>query len=169
MRFLRLLRVATGGNRTDMTMNQLFGLWGGRPPGGWCMFITSAGPRGNGYTGTREEAESGKDVFHRERAESIRKYGSRADDDCTYDVVMFDPEREPEAAEDVPTEAQARFMREIDITGDFNRAVLGYSQWQSTSRALHDKGWTFYDVTTNKLRLTKAGRTALARAPGLGT
>ena len=155
----------------------LWGVWGGRPPGGWCSFLSthpSADRRpqtalvGYAYVGSRGEAEAGRETLSEE-------YGDRQ---IAYEVVPFDATREPVADEvAVPTPAQAAFLRELIRTGDYNGSVMGALGRQvssTTTNVLHDRGWFFSykpDPTTlhgdfdyfGRALVTPAGRRALAR------
>jgi len=137
-----------------------FGLWGGSPPGAWCWIgfdrdkILRHGDAGAQYVGTKAQAEDARAQFLREGA-----------DPEGYTVEEFDPEREPAATEDVPTEAQARALRELQQGNPF--------WWQphitteSTRRPLFRNGWVFDRVREggfdSDLVVTVAGRRALER------
>ena len=160
----------------------LWGVWGGRPPGGWCSFRSTHAsadrrpenaPTGYGYVGSLAEAEAGRAAlvlvkdFDENRAQN------------TYEIVPFDATREPVADEtSIPTDAQAAFLRELARTGDYNEAVagaLGRQALPATRNAVHDRGWTFSykpDPTVPRANyfghalVTPAGRRALARYEG---
>ncbi len=133
-----------------------YGLWGGTFPGGWCSFKVAEGGNHIGYAavGSLEEAQAGLAVFLREACDRP---------DRTYEVAPFDADREPASVDDVPTRAQADFLRDLLETGDFNSTVWGRRAWRATSGALFVRGWYMHDAITGRIRLTKAGRAALDR------
>jgi hypothetical protein len=148
-------------------MKEEFGLWGGRPPGGWCTFQVAKSADGHGYRGSREEAEAGTQLFRKERREAEEKYGPREELLFLYEAVLFDPEREPASDSKLskPSKTQAAFMRELVRLDDFNSVLWHHPRWKATSWALFDKGWIFHDVMKEKIRLTKTGHVALSRCP----
>lgn len=141
-----------------------YGLWGGRAPGGWCTFASSLGGDRLGYStsGTQADAEAGREVFVSENANRS---------DLHYEVVVFDPAREPAADEvAVPTKAQAVFLQELKRIGDYNRAARSARSGlpnvrSATLEAVDRRGWTFgypegHDM---QIRVTPAGMRALER------
>jgi hypothetical protein len=137
----------------------LWGLWGGVSPGGWCSFRRKEG--GYRYAGTRDEALTGKAVFNLEN-------------DFRYDVVPFDPEREPQGKDAIPTSAQAAVLRIIEKDGTINNLGIhgphvGVKNWRATVSALYKRGWYTSEIdpegreSRRGMRLTKTGRAALAR------
>ena len=148
-----------------------YGLWGGRAPGGWCLFASSLGGDRLGYSvsGTQVDAEAGRAVFVSEKANRS---------DCQYEVVVFDAAREPVADEvTTPTKAQAVFLQELKRIGDYNRAVRSrghrmhmHTVRRATLEAVMNRGWIFgypegHDM---QIRVTPAGMRALERFAAKG-
>lgn len=145
-----------------------WGIWGGRKPGGWCMFRV-AGVFPGAHVGTREEAEAGLDVFLIE----MKKYGY-SPSEFSYELVPFDPAKLPEADEKtVPSKVQADVL--LALTGAdydaFNRLLSpgssGTRPKRSTMDSLRDRGWLFgyVDVDPSRVivRTTPAGERARSR------
>jgi hypothetical protein len=132
--------------------DELFGVWGGRPPGGWCYFHLP-NPE-HPHSGTREEAERTLAVFKGERP------------DTPYEIIPFDPEKEPEPWPCRVTLVQLRALADIDAEGHgaqhmpASRGGFG----KSTYDALMDRGLimsTLHSRPRPAFRLTRAGRAAL--------
>lgn len=133
----------------------LWGLWGGVSPGGWCSFRCGDGYR---YAGTHDEASAGKAVFNSEN-------------DLDYEVVPFEPGRDPQGQDAVPTLAQMKVLRVIDKEGTINNLGFhGVKNWRATVDALYKRGWYTSAISTEGveskpgMRLTKAGRAALGKS-----
>jgi len=140
-----------------------WGVWGGQIVPGWCSIDVETGGnwRNSAYEGTKEEAER--------QAEGLR----RAYPDVRYDVLPFDPDREPEENPGpYATAAQKRALEIVDRTGD-----LYATKWRSATpiaravaETLMDRGWVMWKINrgqTPDMRhravLTKAGRKILER------
>jgi hypothetical protein len=137
-------------------MVELFGLWGGRGPGGWCSFKTTAGstsPReaaGWGYLGTREEAESGRAQFIAE-----------GNDPSWYTVIPFDPDKEPVPdLQHRPSLAQLSAMRMI-VAGKHDGWNFHLKVRKATLISLHEHGLVMHDVQSGDLKLTRFGKERL--------
>jgi hypothetical protein len=129
---------------------KLYGVWGGRWPGGWC----SLGHR-MGHIGKLEEATTALDVFLKERADRAAKYGER--EDTQYEVVVFDEHREPVADENAKaTPSQLRMLAEIHKTGRFDSGTLP-TGWRKNYKLLYDRGYVMFDPLLGRSRATVAG------------
>jgi hypothetical protein len=129
--------------------DELYGVWGGTPPGGWCYM------GGGTMRGTKDEAE--------ECAHILRKDYP----DCNYDAVLFDPLREPISVIDVkPTDAQRKLLKIIDQYGTINtREFISLRNHSASLDVCHRNGWymnTEWDKHRS-MRLTAAGRSVLER------
>lgn len=130
-----------------------FGIWGGTHPYGWVIINSGAD---NECSGTREECERTVDTLRKEYP------------DTHYEIVPFDPQREPEGKPGMPSDAQASFLRRP------RPVAFGGALTQATIRACLDRGWVRYNVEIsfaknpreyhNKLYvITNAGRESLRR------
>jgi len=142
---------------------ELFGIWGGSTPGGWC-FISR--PNSFDYEivcGTREEAEAGCAVFLREQAEYNAQYPDPTRPLRSYEVIPFDPEREPVGSEITPTHAQRMALECVERVGTWN--VMGCPP-RHVRAAVEERGWVMHRswLKGKPIVLTAAGRRALAKA-----
>lgn len=128
-------------------MSELFGIWGGQPPGGWCH-IWYPGCDRSSYRNTREEAERGLRGFLKE------KHG------YMYEVVPFDPAREPTFKCVRPTAAQLNAMRVIQI---YKTIHVFSAPKRETMNVLFRNGWCVFDIDSAQgYLLTTGGERLLA-------
>jgi hypothetical protein len=118
-----------------MSDEQIWGLWGGREPGGWCSFkVAAEGDRlGYAYVGTLEEAQAGSEVFRQEQSAYIQER-------FIYTPQIFDCTREPESRKKIPTKAQWETLDYIRRHGSINGRALP-STWRKTLDVLARHGW----------------------------
>lgn len=136
-----------------MSEDQKWGIWGGIPPGGWCTFEVSDGGDylGYGIVGTREEAIKGTEGFLTERYRQP---------ESTYEVVRYDPEREPEWKDCKPSPAQIQFLERLlsgeklgrDRVDNYNMVAAQTPGYRATVDVLYRNGWIFQGRTTRKGR-----------------
>ena len=135
----------------------MWGLW----HRGWCSFQTTRSPSrlGFGYSGSREEAERGREVF-------LSEGGSPAE----YTVMLFDPALEPPAVVGWATNAQRELLAYVQETGTINRIPLP-KNWRRTTTVLFQKGWVTanlndegQELSRRPLRITLAGLRAMYRS-----
>jgi len=130
-----------------------FGLW----HNGWCTFITAQGQfNGFGYVGTQEEAQEGRAQFVKEGR-----------DPSEYEVVPFDPSREPLVKPGRPTPTQLEALKYVAEKGTCTRFPFP-PNWYRTATILLDRGWVQANITaegqtiaTRPFRLTTAGKSFL--------
>jgi len=132
--------------------DERFGVWGGRPPGGWCHFDKPNFE--HGYSGTREEAERTLAVFRGERP------------DTPYEIIPFDPEKEPEPWPCRVTLIQLRALLDIEAEGraaNFEPTSRG-GFGKSTYDALMERGLIMGSLKGRPVfKITRAGRSVLAK------
>jgi len=147
-------------------MSQLWGIWGGLAPGGWCSFKVAEGGDhiGYGYAGTKEEAEAGVRVFEQYERNLC----------STYAVVAFDHAREPAYRDARPTPAQWKMLAAIRGYGTINGAGLG-NNYRATLAFLARNGWYMHVVdevgmeqSQRPMKLTAAGERAWQKGYGRG-
>jgi hypothetical protein len=136
--------------------SKLFGIWGGSHPGGWCHIEAGV------CAGTREEAEKSLAVFLREQTEYRAQHPATERPIFTYEIISFDPEREPEGSKDKPTHAQRMALECIERVGTWN--VMGCPP-RHVRVAVEARGWVMHRpwLKTKPIALTTSGKCALAK------
>jgi len=128
-------------------MSELFGIWGGTPPGGWCHIWYKGRKEGSNF-GTREEAERVLPEFLHDHP------------DCTYEVVPFDPLRQPAFTLGKPTKAQLEAMRRIQKYRTINlRPFIP----RATLNVLSRNGWFMHSANGKDCELTLEGTKLLEK------
>lgn len=122
-----------------------WGVWGGRPPGGWAPVVWQR----NEYAGTRAEAEEIAAVLRRENP------------DCNYQVVGYDPTRDPIGVFAQASDAQLQLLDYVRRFGDTSRLP---QFGRSTRDAVFARGWVTY--SDGRCRLTKVGAAVLEAGRG---
>lgn len=132
----------------------MYGVWGGRKPGGWCnIYLPSE--KVSSYFATEEQAKASAKNFRTE-------YPSNE-----YEAVPFDFLREPPSFQDHATPTQLRALKllldERMVTSHWFIQVK-----QVTVEALHRRGWVHYrimpDGKDSRIAITAAGRRAIEEA-----
>lgn len=126
-------------------MGELWGVWGGLAPGGWCYLHIDDRPP---YAGTKEEAEKAVAAF-------LRDYPQHA-----YGAIQFDSAKEPGFKDGKATQAQRQALEAVDRTHRFP-----FQCRRATAAALHVRGWWMHATDADGrdvgMRVTAAGRRAL--------
>lgn len=154
---VRTMLVEVLSHRVDSARG--WGVWGGRPPGGWASLrVAGAGTLGQGYDycGTLAEAEAGAAVLARENPPW--REGCH---DCRYEVVPYDPARDPIGVFAQASDAQLQLLDYVRRFGDTSRLP---QFGRSTRDAVFARGWVTY--SDGRCRLTKVGAAVLEAGRG---
>lgn len=129
---------------------ELWGVWGGRHPGGWCY----------GMAFTRFSCSGTK-----EQAELVVKEFLKENNGCDYQAIPFDNTKDPIGTMGKPSPAQYKLLERISKTGQ----AYGFNvrNERRSCRVLFDRGWIIANFNDNgddirwRHRLTKMGQELL--------
>lgn len=135
-----------------MTTNQLYGIWGGSTPGGWCWF--SVGDGRLSRAGTLEQAQAGREQF-------LREVQLRPNYPRTYEVYPFDHSKAPPSLGCQPSQDQ---WRVLDLVRANDRYQILRLPAHSELDVVISYGWVVFHVlpdgnddATRSYALTAAG------------
>lgn len=144
-----------------------FGIWGGRAPGGWChIYMPEVEPYFGAHMGTQEQAEKGATSFRSDYP------------DYKYEVIPFDPNKEPQGKVSKPSARQLKAMvciKHVELWSLRHDPAMGRGASQrffsltpkNTQDSLFMRGWVMFIHDGGGLdlgvSLTKVGREVLAR------